>query len=125
MSAPSHDERFDDAVFVTTPVYSDAYIADRGDEFIGLGLYEHGVSFLQYLADPERYRQAFGASADLLPAQRRVQQRLDSDAAAAEAAALDDHPAAERRGGAYVEPLRRHRFPKRKRKARFLGGKKP
>lgn len=93
-----------------TPVYSDAYIEDRAEEFCALSLADQGVSLLQFLADPERYRRAAGLFRPLLPEQRTVQQRLDAEADAAEAEALRACPDAECRGGAYIKPLHHHSY---------------
>jgi hypothetical protein len=90
------------------PVYSDAYIEARADEFLALGLADQGISLLQFLAEPERYREQVGLYRPLLPSQRAVQRRLDALEAAAEADAMRACPSLECRGGALVEPLHPH-----------------
>lgn len=102
-----------------TPMYPDAYLDDRADEFVALGLAERGVTLLQYLEAPDRYRPMAGAFRPLLPAQRDVQARLDAETEAAEQALEAECPAAECRGGALVEPLHHHAYGTRRVQSNF------
>lgn len=111
-------------------LYCPHYIDHFGDRFIALDLRRYGLTFEQYLDDPQRTERVYlhAEPRPLLAAQREVQARLDADAARAEMhqaeAELEDRLEAElshlpRRNGACVEPLHHHRLPKRSKKADF------
>lgn len=112
-----------------TAVYSDEHIERCGDEFEARQLALRGITFAQYVADPQRYADAALEMLPLLGRQRRVQRRveaLENEALAVQAyrygepldltvhaqrveRGLEDFP---RREGRIVEPLHHHRHPR-------------
>lgn len=85
--------------------YRDEYLEHYADRYVALYLKGHGVTLEQYLADPSRYDRLADEPLPLLPAQQRVQARLDAEAYRL-AAEVDHLP---QRNGAVIEPLHHHR----------------
>ena len=111
-------------------LYSPHYIDHFCDRFIELDLRRYGLTFEQYLVDPQHAERVYlnAEPRPLLAAQRVVQARLDAAAARAEMqsaeAELEDPLEAElshlpRRNGTCVEPLHHRRYYKRSAKADF------
>ena len=117
-------------ILVQDPVSLDGRYPDEFIEFWGEiftanpFLYRAGLTFEDFLRDPRGlFRDALYApiaarSPGLLAAQRAVQRRLDAHAASGQLElALDavivalEHKGARVSNGAWIEPLRHHRYP--------------
>jgi hypothetical protein len=96
--------------------YSDEYLEHYADRYVAMHLRGHGITLEQYLAAPARYEHLALEPFPLLPEQRAVQERLDTEAARVEAEVAH----LPRRNGAVVEPLHHHRHPKRSPLAMFM-----
>lgn len=97
-------------------MHATLYLEHFAEQFASNMLHRHGVSLDQYLADPGRYEHLLNAPFPLLKAQTRVrvrlaQQELLQEQAEQIADELDDLP---RNNVRPFEPLRHHRFPKRR-----------
>ncbi|MDX1755859.1 MAG: hypothetical protein R3175_07365 [Marinobacter sp.] len=93
-------------------IYATAYLEHYADLYADNMLHRHGVSLDQYLADPARYEHLLHAPFPLLRTQTRTRVRLIREETVAETEAeLQDLP---RQNGAYIEPLRHNRYPKKR-----------
>ena len=113
-------------------MYPTAYLEYHADVFAAHRLHKQGLTLDQYLADPSRYQDLLTRPFPLLPAQTRVRTRLmaeeiqqarlatSADLVRAEQRReieaqleqeLDDYP---RNNVRPFEPMRHHRFPKRR-----------
>lgn len=90
--------------------YSCAYLSYHGERFVAQRLAAHGITFAQYLADPDRYDHLALEFEPLLPAQRAVQARLDAEHEPTPIEAEVAH--LPQRNGTVVEPLHHHRHPR-------------
>ncbi|WP_435100797.1 hypothetical protein [Arhodomonas sp. AD133] len=97
-------------------IYSDEYLDHYADRYCELWLHLHGISLLQYLAAPEACERVARKWSDhpepcpssILPQEiTRAEQALEREAERG----LEHCP---RRGGAIVEPLHHHRYPRRR-----------
>ena len=97
-------------------MYPTAYLEHHADVFAAHMLHKHGLTLTQYLADPDRYQQLLNRPFPLLPAQTRVRTRFIAEEIQQERAQvieqeLDNLP---RNNVRPFEPMRHHRFPKRR-----------
>ncbi|WP_041863167.1 hypothetical protein [Bordetella petrii] len=90
-------------------IYSDAYLSHYADRYVAMQLKRHGVTLEQYLANPAHYDRLEFEPFPPLPAQLRVQQQMDAEAARAEQE-IEHLP---RRNGAAIEVLRHRRHHRR------------
>ncbi len=97
-------------------MHSVAYLEHHADVFAANLLHKHGITLDQYLADPARYQFFLTADFPLLPAQTKVRVRLIREEIMQEQAEeiakeLDGMP---RNNVRPFQPLRHHRYPKRR-----------
>lgn len=97
-------------------MYSTAYVEYHADQFVAALLHKHGLTLDQYLANPARYQFLLTADFPLLPAQTKVRVRLIREEILQEQAEeiakeLDGMP---RNNVRPFQPLRHHRYPKRR-----------
>ncbi|HYW03584.1 MAG TPA: hypothetical protein VFA86_06530 [Gammaproteobacteria bacterium] len=89
-------------------MYSDEYLEHYAERFLRDRLGAHGVTLVQYLADPARYEHLTERHEPLLPRQRLVQRQVYEAEMAQAERGVETLP---RRNGAIVEPLHHRRFP--------------
>jgi len=107
------------------PTYDDSYIDYWGQEYLSRSLSSYGIQFELFLAMPEAILAAIDEAypdghLPLLPAQQRVQRKIDLQTPLGELEGLKQHEALERdhqvvnRNGTFIERLKHHMWRRRR-----------
>ncbi len=107
------------------PVYDDVYIEHWGAEYLSRSLQNYGIRFDTFLAMPQEIIAAIEEAypdgyLPLLPAQQRIQRKIDLQTPLGELEGLKAHQALERdhqvvnRNGTFFERLKHHMWQRRR-----------
>ena len=94
-------------------VHPTAYLEHYADLYADNMLHRHGVTLDQYLADPDRYEHLLHQPFPLMPEQTRVRVTL-MRAEIQEQTEQELQSSLAKKGGAHMEPMRHHRYPKKR-----------